>query len=50
VILDVVPTGGNETETTVQLVGVELHRVQPGPAPITVNLTWSDVNVSPYPG
>ena len=49
VILDLVPIGG-QTETTVQLVGVELHRVEPGPAPLTVDLTWSDVLVGEVPG
>jgi hypothetical protein len=49
VILDLVPVG-DQTQTTVQLVDVELHRVEPGPEPITIDLTWSDVLVGEVPG
>jgi hypothetical protein len=50
VIIDIVPIDEFSAAATVQLVGVELYRVEPGPAPITVDLTWSDVTVGPVPG
>jgi hypothetical protein len=50
VIIDVFPLEGEIAHATVQLVDVELHRVQPGPAPIVVNATFSDVLVGWLPG
>lgn len=50
VIVDLQPTGGGLATATVQLVDVELHRQQPGPAPLTVNVTWTDVIVGGIPG
>jgi hypothetical protein len=50
VIIDVIPLGPMNAEATVQLVDVELHRVQPGPAPLVVNMTFTDVNVGWLPG
>jgi hypothetical protein len=50
VILDVTPFDEFSASATVQLVGVELRRDQPGPLPITVDLTWTDVIVGPVPG
>jgi hypothetical protein len=50
VIIDVVPLGPDQAEATVELVDVALHRVQPGPAPIVVNMTFSDVFVGWLPG
>jgi hypothetical protein len=51
VIVDVVPDGAPGLAlATVQLVGVELHRLQPGPAPLVVDVTWSDLLVGWYPG
>jgi hypothetical protein len=50
VIVDVVPAGVDLAEATVQLVDVELHRLQPGPAPLVVNVTFSDVGVGWFPG
>lgn len=50
VIVDVVPDGAGQALATVQLVDVELHRLQPGPGPLVVNATWSDVSVGWFPG
>lgn len=50
VIIDVVPIDASSATATAQLVDVELHRQQPGPAPIVVNVTWTDVNVGWLPG
>lgn len=50
VILDVVPVDASSASATAQLVDVELRRQQPGPAPIVVNVTWTDVNVGWLPG
>jgi hypothetical protein len=50
VIVDVVPDGAGLARATVQLVGVELYRVQPGPGPLVVDVTWSDVLVGWFPG
>lgn len=50
VILDVVPVDASSANATAQLVDVELHRQQPGPAPIVVNVTWTDVSVGWLPG
>jgi len=49
-IIDVVPVGPNFAEATVELVDVELHRLQPGPAPIVVSTTFAGVGVGPVPG
>lgn len=50
VIVDVIPTGDGFATATVELVDVELARVQPGPAPIVVNMTFSNVGVGWLPG
>lgn len=50
VIIDVTPTDFDQATATVQLVDVVLHRAQPGPAPIVVNMTFSDVIVGWLPG
>jgi len=50
VIIDIVPVDEFSANATVQLVDVELHRVQPGPTSIVVNVTWTDVMVGPVPG
>lgn len=50
VIIDIVPFGPMNAEATVQLVDVELQRVQPGPAPLVVNMTFTDVSVGWLPG
>ncbi|MCA9711682.1 MAG: hypothetical protein KDK70_37955 [Myxococcales bacterium] len=50
VIVDVVPDGIGTANATVELSGVELHRTQPGPAPITIDMTMTDVYVGWLPG
>lgn len=50
VIIDLVPIDASLANATVQLVGVELHRAQPGPAPLVVDVTWTDVGVGWLPG
>lgn len=50
VIIDVTPTGDGFANATVELVGVELFRQQPGPAPIVVDFTFTDVFVGWLPG
>jgi hypothetical protein len=50
VIVDVAPADFEQATATVQLVDVVLHRVQPGPAPIVVNMTFTDVGVGWFPG
>lgn len=50
-IIDVVPGEFLYADATVELVDVVLAReTYPGPAPITVNLTLSDINVGWFPG
>jgi len=50
VIVDVIPTGDGFANATVELVDVELQRLQPGPAPIVVDYTFTDVFVGWLPG
>lgn len=50
VIIDLVPTGDGFATATVELVDVELYRLQPGPAPIVVDFTFTDVGVGWLPG
>lgn len=50
VIVDVTPDGAGFATATVELVDVELYRMQPGPAPIVVNFTFTDVGVGWLPG
>lgn len=50
VIVDVIPMGTEQATATVELVDVELHRVQPGPASFTIDFTFTDVNVGWLPG
>lgn len=50
VIVDITSISAELADATVELVDVELHRVQPGPAPIVVNVTIPDVSVGWTPG
>lgn len=50
VIIDVTAIAEMQADATVELVDVELHREQPGPAPIVVNVTFPNVSVGWLPG
>jgi len=50
VIVDIVPDAMDTGTATVELVDVVLHRTQPGPASITIDLTMADVYVGWLPG